>query len=138
MEMMNAYLKRTPAGPQSVFAHAFTIWTQVYERYCLLQSISDCMACSLSQHPVHNARLSALDAEIEDLECALEEVTETLSKAPDIMPTDLEPILEILMVDFKIRHQISNTDLTVVLVTTAQRILQYSENATNSSDRIEQ
>lgn len=138
MEMMNVYRKRTPANPQSVFVHAFSTWTHIYERYCLLRSISDSMACSSSQHPAHNARLSVLDAEIEGLECALEETTETLSKAPEITPSDLEPILKVLMVDLKVRHQISDSDLTVVLVTTAQRALQRLENTPHSSDHIDQ
>jgi len=123
MGTTTAHPPNGPTGAQTVFARAFADWSQLYERYRSLRSISDAMVFTSLRHPDHAADMLSVEAEIDDLECLLEDATMRIALAPDAMAPDIFSILGVVLADLKTRHLVSDTDLTIRLITTAQRLI---------------
>lgn len=102
---------------------AFANWKQVHDRYHALRRLSDAEAHPSLYHPDRWVRTAALETEIDCAEYLLEDAAAWVVLAPGESPSDIDAILNVLLADLKIRHQIEDNDMAVQLILSAQRVL---------------
>ncbi len=102
---------------------AFANWKQIHDQYQTLRRLSDMEAHLSVQYPGKCMRTATLETEIDHMECSLEDAAAWVAQAPGRSSSDIDAILNVLMADLKIRHQIDDGDMAVHLILSAQRVL---------------
>lgn len=121
--MMCDHQQNGPPDTQSGFASALSYWQATHDRYHTLRRLSDAEAQLAPPYPGETLRESALESEIDDLGCALEDAALQIALSPDTSPSDIDAILCVLLDDLIIRHQLENSDTAIHLILSARRVL---------------
>lgn len=122
VEMMHAHRPEEQPDNQATFSSVYDHWAQLHDRFFSLRRLSDAASRISTDNLRFHVQEKELENEIDSLERCLEETTEQIMQATDILPSHMNAILRVLLADLKYRHHLDDDDLAVRLIKRARAL----------------